>query len=246
LQDNVTTEPQTIPWKQLAAEAAAIVLSILLAFSIDAWWDGRKDRLEEQEILVGLEIEFVDLRDRLDRWAQSNRTGIQLIEQYLSDSVSEMDLQSIESAFFYAVAVNVLDQGGALDALLASGRLERVRNRDIRARLTKWPDWLEDIHTNDMSSRGHAMREVVPLLARNGYPQTICPVEESVFECLESGRSGPVPPAYIQLAEDPEFRAILIMRHVWMGVAVLTHESASTEAEEILAMIRDQLVKLDN
>jgi hypothetical protein len=240
------SESQAIPWKRLSAEGVAIIVSILLAFWIDAWWDGRKDRLEEQEILVGLEIEFVDLRDRLDRWAQINRTGIQFIEQYLSDSVTEMDLQSIEYAFFYASGVNVLDQGGALDALMASGRLERIRNRDIRARLAKWPDWLEDIHTNDMSSRGHAMREVVPFLARNGYPQTICPVEKPIFNCVESGRAGPVPPAYIQLAEDPEFRAILIMRHTWMGVAVRTHERASMEADEILAMVRDQLVELDN
>ncbi len=63
------SESQAIPWKQLAAEAVAIVASILLAFWIDAWWDGSKDRQEEHEILIG---------------------------QYLSDSVDEMDLRSIE------------------------------------------------------------------------------------------------------------------------------------------------------
>ena len=131
------TEPNTIAWKRLAVEAAAIVVSILMAFSIDAWWDGRKDQLEEQEILVGLEVEFIDLRNRLDQWAKSNRTGIQFIEQYLSDSVTEMDLHSVESAFTYAILVNVLDQGGALDDLLASGRLERISDRGIRARLVK-------------------------------------------------------------------------------------------------------------
>ncbi|HEY5701486.1 MAG TPA: hypothetical protein VIT83_05305, partial [Gammaproteobacteria bacterium] len=136
---------QTIPWKRLTAEVAAIVISILLAFSIDAWWDGRKDKLEEREILIGLEVEFVDLRDRLDQWAQFNRTGVQFIERFLSDSVSEMNLRSIESAFTYASLVNVLDQGGALDALLASGRLEQISDRSIRIRLVKWPDWLEDI-----------------------------------------------------------------------------------------------------
>ena len=43
--------------------------------------------------------------------------------------------------------VNVLDHGGALDALLSLRRLELIRDREIRARLAKWPDWLEDIHT---------------------------------------------------------------------------------------------------
>ena len=58
---------RTIPWGQIAVEAVAIVASVLLAFSIDAWWDNRKDLLEEQEILLGLEIEFADLRESLTR-----------------------------------------------------------------------------------------------------------------------------------------------------------------------------------
>ncbi len=61
-------ESQAIPWKRLSAEGAAIVVSILLAFWIDAWWDARNDLAEEREILVGLEAEFVDLRARLDQW----------------------------------------------------------------------------------------------------------------------------------------------------------------------------------
>ena len=69
------TETKTIPWKRLAVEAAAIVVSILLAFGIDAWWDARNDVVEEREILIGLEIEYVDLRARLDQWARFNRNG---------------------------------------------------------------------------------------------------------------------------------------------------------------------------
>jgi hypothetical protein len=236
------TEPKTIPWKRLAVETAAIVVSILMAFWIDAWWDGRKDQLEEQEILVGLEVEFVDLRDRLDQWAQFNRTGIQFIEQFLSDSVTEMDLRSVESTFTYASLVNVLDQGGALDALFASGRLERISDRSIRVRLVKWPDWLEDIHTNDLSSRSYVMDEIVPFLAKHGFPQKICPEPELFLICSESG---PIPPAYLQLAEEQEFRAMLIMRRAWMRSAVLDHEDARNEADKILLMLRSSLEDVD-
>ena len=232
---------QTIPWKRLTAEAAAIVMSILLAFWIDAWWDERKDELEEQEILIGLEVEFVDLRDRLDQWAQFNRTGVEFIEPFLSDSVTEMNLRSIESAFTYASLVNVLDQGGALDALLASGRLERISDRSIRVRLVKWPDWLDDIHTNDMSSRRYVMSEIVPYLAKHGFPQKVCPAPEWFFIC---SRSEPVPPTYLQLSEDPEFRSMLIMRRAWMLATAHDHESARDEAEVILDLLRERLGEL--
>jgi hypothetical protein len=235
------SNPQAIPWNRLLAEAAAIVLSILLAFWIDAWWDGRKDQLEEKEILIGLEVEFVDLRNRLEQWSQYNRTGVEFIEQFLSDSVTEMNLRSIESTFTYASLVNVLDQGGALDALLASGRLERITDRRIRARLLKWPDWLEDIHTNDLSSRAYVMREIVPYLATSGFPQKICPTPQHFFIC--SGPE-PVPPAYLQLADEPEFRAILIMRRAWMLSSAMDHESARDEADDILALLRDRLKEI--
>ena len=106
---------KTIAWRQISVETFAIVVSILLAFSIDAWWDGRKDRQQEQEILLGLEIEFVDLRGRLDRWAQYNRTGMDYIERYLSDAVSDMHLEAIESTFAHASIANILDQGELLN-----------------------------------------------------------------------------------------------------------------------------------
>jgi len=225
----------------LLLEGMAIVVSILLAFSIDAWWEERNDRNEELELLVGLEIEIVDLRDRLDKWANINRSGMRSIGQYLSDSVTEMDLQSIESTFWFASIGNVLDQGGALDALFASGRLERISDRKIRARLLKWPDWLEDIHTNDLSARGFAVSQIQPFLAKSGFPRTNC--TDGRLVCSESG---PVPPIYLQLAADSEFRALLMMRRSWMRVAARDHENAKLEADEILMMIRAGIAELES
>lgn len=232
------TDQKNIPWKRLAVEAAAIVVSILLAFGIDAWWDARKDVVEEREILIGLEIEFVDLRARLDEWATFNRNGIPLLEEYLSDSVAEMDSESIEWVFAYAFVSNVLDQGGALDALLASGRLERISDRDIRAKLVKWPDWLEDIHTNDLSFRDYGMREIIPFLTRNGIPRTVCPVGQ--FVCPEPG---PVPPIYLKMAKDPEFRAILRFRRIFMWASAQDLENARAEADEIIALIQSRVAE---
>jgi hypothetical protein len=233
---------KTIAWRQISVETFAIVVSILLAFSIDAWWDGRKDRLQEQEILLGLEIEFVDLRDRLDRWAQYNRTGMDYIERYLSDAVSDMHLEAIESTFAHASIANILDQGGAIDGLNASGRLEKISDREIRARLIKWPDWLEDIHTNDLSARSYAMREITPFLSKHGFPRAVCP-EEYFYIC-----SGPetAPAAYVHLAEDLKFRAMLINRRVWMRAIARDHESAREKADEILILIKARLEVLDN
>jgi hypothetical protein len=53
------SDTQKIQWKRLSVEAAAIVTSILLAFSIDAWWENRLERIEELRILDTLRAEFL-------------------------------------------------------------------------------------------------------------------------------------------------------------------------------------------
>jgi hypothetical protein len=45
---------RSIPWPRIFAEALAIVVSILLAFGIQAWWEERQDRAVEQALLAGL------------------------------------------------------------------------------------------------------------------------------------------------------------------------------------------------
>ena len=158
------TTAKSVPWLRVLGEGVVIVSSILLAFGIDAYWDERKEDTEEREVLVGLEADFVDLRARLGQWAEFNETGVRLLDQFLSDSLANLDRAVADSALAFSVLINVLDQGGPLEALLASGRLELIQNREIRARLGKWPDWLDDIHTNDLSRRDGAILNIVPNL----------------------------------------------------------------------------------
>ncbi len=43
---------------RLAVEALAIIGSILVPFGIDAWWERRKDRAAEHDLLASLNEEF--------------------------------------------------------------------------------------------------------------------------------------------------------------------------------------------
>lgn len=228
----------------LILEAALIVASILLAFWIDAWWGRIQDEREEIEILAGLEIEFIGLIDGLDHWAQQNKQGMEQIEQVLSDSVHQMDLHSIESAFGSASISNVLGQRGAAESLFTSGRLEGIGNRDMRARLVKWPDLIEDIRTNDLAARNYAVNQIWPILAMHGFPRDVCQNRRIVCSEPDLERE-PVPQEYIELAKDPEFRALLIYRRGWMRIAERDHEIARDEGIKILGMIKTRLASLE-
>ena len=220
----------------LLLESLLIVLSILLAFWIDAWWSQRGQRIEEHEILVGLEAEFTDVKDRLEYWAARNQRSMDYINQFLSGPDPETDLQVVEYAFGSASLANILDQGGAVDALIMSGRLEMISDRELRTRLIKWPDWMDDITSNDRSARRFAVDQIQPYLARHGFPGTNCP--EGNLVCSEPG---PVPLTYLALASDPEFRALLMLRRGWLRSAARDHNDAASHADEILTLIRGRL-----
>ena len=49
---------RNIPWPRVLAESAIIVASILLALWVDAWRSDRQERVEELEILAGLQEEL--------------------------------------------------------------------------------------------------------------------------------------------------------------------------------------------
>ena len=53
-----TDNTQRIPWLRIFVEGLVIVVSILLAFGIDAWWDERGENRQEQALLQGLVKDF--------------------------------------------------------------------------------------------------------------------------------------------------------------------------------------------
>ncbi len=71
-----------IPLARLVAESAAIILSILVAFSLDAWWTELQDRQTERDDLDRLHVEFVWNRDRVNENGTATRTKAASQEVY--------------------------------------------------------------------------------------------------------------------------------------------------------------------
>ena len=139
---------QRIPWLRILVEGAVIVASILLAFSIDAWWAGMQDRAEERLVLQALQTEFDD-----------NLSGLRGVhevhERYeaeLSDLVGRMVNAGDGNTFAVAdsllrplVSFRTADPAmGTLNTLLASGRIDLIRSQDLQKALAGWPAALED------------------------------------------------------------------------------------------------------
>lgn len=162
---------QIIPWTRISVEVAAIVASILLAFSIDAWWDRVQDRAEEREILSLLRAEFEANQKVLARTAGIHRLNLSAMREIISASEKDIPVhdESLDSLFLQAAGTPHYNPAtGALAATISSGRIDLVRNIELRNRLAGWNSVVSDLMLDEQTRRDFVIHEVRPTFAEFG------------------------------------------------------------------------------
>jgi hypothetical protein len=160
-----------VPWWRLLAEGAAIVLSILLAFSIDAWWDGRREYRREQALLAGLLEDFRSSRPDLEsRLALARRMaqGTSGFLQMVSGGVPGETLTVPDALILATLGGPTYEPStNTLDAALAAGEIELLSDQALRSELATWRRTLSDTREDELEVRRVTNEQLVPLLARS-------------------------------------------------------------------------------
>ena len=164
------TDTQKISWKRLSIEAAAIVASILFAFAIDAWWNGRQLRVEEAELLVGLQQEFLHNRTALEQAIEFHSAILSSHRNLLvacRQGSWESETLTLDQALNKLTAPPTLDfNGGVLDALVSAGRFEIISNNNLRTKLAAWRGVLDEVQDDEIINRNLVFERVIPYLLR--------------------------------------------------------------------------------
>jgi len=147
------------------------VVSILVAFAIDAWWDGYQDRQREHEILVGLRADFQSSRSGLvsrmelaRRMARGAKDFLDVIRSHQGSEPVEVPddlVLAVLGGPTYEPAMNTLDSA------VASGEIELLRDDDLRAELADWRRILSDTGEDEREVRRVTNEQLIPLLARS-------------------------------------------------------------------------------
>jgi hypothetical protein len=137
----------------MATEFVVIVVGVLVALTVDAWWSERSDRVRETVILSDLSTEFQANRDRLQRDIEMNErllaatnTILELggagLRALAEDSVQSLVVNSILSATF--------DPSNAvLRSVVAAGEFHLVSNPRLRSALAAWDDGLLELRRKE-------------------------------------------------------------------------------------------------
>ena len=188
------------------SEGILIVISILVAFAIDAWWEARQDREAEARILVSLRQEFQANVDRLPRFVEQNKLAADLRERVIHDMREAGPGGRVEMRAFdlaYALIQGTSDpQQGALDAILSSGELRYLEDRELRERLAGWPKLVIDATENEVLLReiwGPRMSDALSASA------DLSVLAKLPVECWQKGTAPECDALMVELTYDTRF-----------------------------------------
>ncbi len=151
-----------------ARELLIVVVGILTAFALEAWWNAQADRRREAEELRGLDAELSETRTNL----------VQMIE-YEDGLVAAYDtiLSTLEGArpaprvpIPRRLVGALLSTGtydppmGRVESLIASGNIGVIRNDTLRERIAGWPATVSNAREHQTRTRDFWMNDFAPSL----------------------------------------------------------------------------------
>jgi hypothetical protein len=236
--------PSAVPWLRLTAQGVAIVASILLAFAIDAWWQGRLGEGEKRQILVSLQNEFEihrsTLIERELRWTERETSIVRLLQLMQSGEFpGPAVMDTLVDDLTYP---GTWDPGsGARDALIASGRLELIDNLELRNQLSEWQGRVDEVRDNEAASREMILRIFNPFLSERGVPmdRVVAHDVESWPAPLTSDADAAR--AYRAILADPTFASYAAVRYAWLNLD--EYRETIVFADSILQAIESELLR---
>jgi len=247
------TTKREVPWARIFAEGVAIVVSILLAFWIQAWWEGRQHREDEIVILDNLleelrqiKANISDIRDYQVAIRASAYSLAVLAEQPVAD-INDEEVDELLSDLTWVSSPNNFS-APVLTGMIERGDDRLISNRSLRARLALLPakfDWIRETMQEDVV----LMREhLEPFLYENA---SILHLSQT--DLTRPGTSGfvfPRPPVEPQstfshkaLLQKREFQNLMLQRAVILEdiISLAREPDLPAQIDETIALIEREL-----
>lgn len=163
---------QPIPWQRVIAEGTIIVVSILLAFWIDAWWSERQTRAEEREAIAQLVEDFRANAEHLKVVRGMHEAALDAAYEILARAgvggQPKSDATTAELVYESLRAWTYDPVLGGTNSLIQSGRLNILRNSALRVALAGWPDIVKDLNGDEWTENRTTFERIGPYLIEKG------------------------------------------------------------------------------
>lgn len=232
-------ETRKIPLKRISAEIAAIIISILLAFSIDAWWDSRRDIERESMLLVTLKHDFEQNRELLKEALASNQESLATVQEFSNVIAnSETAPQNFDLLYAQSFRVQFFEPVSATyDALFSGGDFALIRSDELRQAMVEWRRSVASNNRAEGYLTEQFMDDVYAYATKTGSLSKLF-ADQTKRLTDANVVSAPVNPAYghdrEQLMNNREFHNLLATRALFLQYLVSSNQELLAVAENIL------------
>lgn len=176
---------QPIPWRRFVTEGTVIVMSILLAFWIDAWWQESEERKRELVVLQALLSDLQNMREEFDRQRNYNEAILSATTRLLEAGTARdrnLDPADIDKLLGDIVWYNASGawQSATIDLLVSAGDLAALSDINLVRLLVPLQNRLESAQARYKLDEAMYREELIPFLgAHASLPQILAGIEHA-------------------------------------------------------------------
>lgn len=155
--------------RTLVIEFLVIAIGVFIALAAESWWSEREDRLRESDIREDMLAEFAANIRILEADIQTNENMARRFARL--PAMTEEELISLPDAFFeenYRLFPNWAGfdpEMGIVQALVNSGNLSSISNREFRLRLSRWAGLLKEKDRKTLQATQFQINSLMPVIA---------------------------------------------------------------------------------
>ena len=225
-------------WFAVAIETLIVIVGVVVGFQITAWGNERASRAEEQELLRGLQIEFTEVLADLEQQVEKHEQVERAVSATLTalgdaERAGEPRATVADTTLVWAlVATTTQFSQGVLDGMLTTGRLQLIRDRELRKALSEWEGVLADVTEDEVTSREIVTDQLEPLLWRRMDVRAM-----RNYELLAGTLPSAAMAATSEVPVDTELIGVLATRRFWQQHTILEFGGPQQQARRILDLV---------
>jgi len=224
-------------WLRLLAEAAAIILSILAAFAIDAWWDDVKQQKHLQSVLGILEAEFVENIDLIDYNIDYVNGDQEYLKRFIIMSPEDASKIPPEQTFATIEAIwrpgTEVSNNNFIIGMLESENLPLLEYPQLQQAISQWRAEISELDERAIQLAGNEL-EALRALGRHSDVRTVLAMSIQESRVL-SGQ------AMREIREDQEVMAIAGRKVFMAQIHLIVLRRFRGESESVLIFIHQAL-----
>ena len=227
-------------------DGAVIILSILAAFGLDAWWGTIQERRVEATLKNELAVELFDAKERIEQnigYLESAGGAIRGILDLQGPQPKLIPEDSLVSLLVTATTTYTLDMpSSVVESVVTTDQLSIIQDPELRRALSRWPvlaadvlenhGWIIEGFRNQFVS---ALGPWVPL--RNATTESFSRGSFSETRSFTAPGKSSFGMNVEGLLSDRGFEQVISQRYMWIYLTALESETLLSATIELLEML---------